>query len=114
MRREHDFARVDNEGRLIQGSIDRVVLLYDGEIPVAADIIDFKTDAEIIGAADRHRDQLEAYRNAASQVFKIDPQNISPPPNESSKPPTSTRSNSPSSQATPSRTTRSIDAWCRR
>ena len=77
VRREHDFARIDDQGRMMQGSIDRLVLMYDDGQPVAADIIDFKTDADIAGAAERHRDQLLAYRDAASRIFKIDPAQIS-------------------------------------
>ncbi len=76
VRREHNFARTDDEGRLVQGSIDRLVLLYHGETLVAADIIDFKTDAETTQAAERHRDQLNAYREAASRLFKLPPNRI--------------------------------------
>jgi hypothetical protein len=75
VRREHEFALIQ-DGLLITGSIDRLVLLYDGDTPVAADIIDFKTDAMILGAADRHREQLLAYRDAVVRLFQLPPDHI--------------------------------------
>jgi ATP-dependent exoDNAse (exonuclease V) beta subunit len=75
VRREHEFALIC-EGQLVAGSIDRLVLLYDGDTPAAADILDFKTDAMIIGAADRHREQLRAYRDAVSRLFQLPPDHI--------------------------------------
>jgi ATP-dependent exoDNAse (exonuclease V) beta subunit len=72
-----------HQNELVQGSIDRLVLLLQDGRPVAADIIDFKTDRF---AGDRSRwiearrlhygPQLEEYRFAVSQCFGIPIQNI--------------------------------------
>jgi len=67
------------EGRLISGTIDRlVVLMKDGQ-PYAAEIIDYKTDAfdpnmTLLWLDDRiehHRPQLEVYAQVVSQLFRI-------------------------------------------
>jgi ATP-dependent exoDNAse (exonuclease V) beta subunit len=75
VRREYPFARVV-DGRMQQGSIDRLVLLYHGETLVAADIIDYKTDADLAAAQEKHRDQLLAYREAVSRQFTLPPSHI--------------------------------------
>jgi hypothetical protein len=75
VRREYPFAQ-RRSGQLIQGSIDRLVLLYDGPTAVAADIIDFKTDADLSAAEARHRDQLLAYRDAVSQMCRLETDHI--------------------------------------
>ena len=75
VRNEYDFAYIE-DGRIVQGSIDRLVLLYDGGRPIAGDIIDFKTDADISDAANRHREQLLAYRAAACRNFRLTPDKI--------------------------------------
>jgi ATP-dependent helicase/nuclease subunit A len=72
--RERSFAlRVDDT--LVQGSIDRLVLLYRGEQVVSADIVDYKTDA--VAADDpaslaektaHYRPQLEMYRTAVAHL----------------------------------------------
>ena len=77
--RERPFALRDAEA-ILAGRIDRLVVLFDGEQPVAADVLDFKTDA--VGARDRealdarvefYRPQLEAYRRAAARLVGLDP-----------------------------------------
>ena len=49
---------------------------------IAADILDFKTDAVEPGEAvdlrvEYYRPQLEAYRRAVGEVFRLDPRKIS-------------------------------------
>lgn len=80
--RERTFAML-HENELVLGSIDRLVLLLQNGRPVAADIIDFKTDRF---AGDRSRwiearrlhygPQLEEYRFAVSQCFGVPIQHI--------------------------------------
>ncbi len=80
--RERMFVLI-HQNELVQGSIDRLVLLIQDGRPVAADIIDFKTDRF---AGDRSRwiearrqhygPQLEEYRFAVSQCFGIPIQHI--------------------------------------
>ena len=60
------------------GSFDRIVWLGDGERTVAADVLDFKTDAILPGNAkalkertDHYRPQLEAYKRAVSLLAQI-------------------------------------------
>lgn len=69
---------------ILNGKIDRVVVLFDGERKVGADVIDFKTDAvsaenpEALAArAANYRPQLEAYRRAAAAFLRLDAQKIS-------------------------------------
>jgi ATP-dependent exoDNAse (exonuclease V) beta subunit len=62
------------------GSLDRIVWLEDGNRMVAADVIDFKTDAIQPGAvAERtahYRPQLEAYRRAVAKMGNLPPERI--------------------------------------
>ena len=69
---------VRDDGRLLSGLIDRLVLLYDQDRLVAADILDYKTDAvneNDPNALDRlvahYRPQLEAYRRAVATMFRL-------------------------------------------
>jgi ATP-dependent helicase/nuclease subunit A len=73
--RELPFARLVDD-QLQRGSIDRVVIEHDSaNAPIAATIIDFKTDAiDAVQAslcADAYRSQLEAYREVVSHMFRI-------------------------------------------
>ena len=80
--RERTFALL-HQNELVLGSIDRLVLLLQNGRPIAADIIDFKTDRF---AGDRSRwiearrlhygPQLEEYRFAVSQCFGVPIQHI--------------------------------------
>ena len=80
--RERTFAML-HENELVLGSIDRLVLLYQNGRPIAADIIDFKTD-RFAGDRDRwiearrmhYAPQLEEYRFAVSQCFGVPIQHI--------------------------------------
>ncbi|MCA9049758.1 MAG: PD-(D/E)XK nuclease family protein, partial [Planctomycetaceae bacterium] len=80
---ERPFVRKRN-GAVVQGTIDRLVLLVDRGQPIAADIVDFKTDRFF---GDRQRwiqekvavygPQLQEYREAVSHCFRIPEQRIS-------------------------------------
>jgi ATP-dependent exoDNAse (exonuclease V) beta subunit len=79
---ERRFA-VRDDGRLLSGIIDRLVLLYDGQQLVAADIIDYKTDAadrdnqrQLDQLVEFYRPQLAAYRRAVAAVFRLPPNQI--------------------------------------
>ncbi len=58
---------------LLSGKVDRLVVLYDGDQPVGADVIDFKTDQipQNAGALNErvefYRPQLQSYRRAVMQ-----------------------------------------------
>ncbi len=76
---ERRFAVLD-EGHILSGSIDRLVLLHEHDRLVAADIVDYKTDAVEPGdlaALERlvefYRPQLEAYRRAVSAMYRLPP-----------------------------------------
>ena len=80
---ERRFA-VRDQTRLLSGSIDRLVLLYDGEELVAADIIDYKTDScsqgnesELERLVTFYRPQLEAYRRGVATMFRLSEGQIS-------------------------------------
>lgn len=64
-----------------RGQFDRVVVLYDGPQPVAADIIDFKTDKisaeDVPTRAAFYHSQLELYRDAAAEWLHIPPGQVS-------------------------------------
>ncbi len=79
--REHPFlVRVDDA--LIDGTVDRLVVFYKGNRAVAADVLDFKSDAvpdkpgALNDAVERHRPQLELYRQAVSRAFGIPACNV--------------------------------------
>ncbi len=80
--RERPFAVRDGDA-ILNGTFDRLVVLFDGDRPVGADILDYKTDvlpAEEAALADRvefYRPQLEAYRTAATALFGLDASRIS-------------------------------------
>ncbi len=75
--RERTFALL-HQNELVLGSIDRLVLLIQNGRPIAADIVDFKTDrfggerSRWIEARRLHYGpQLEEYRFAVSQCFAV-------------------------------------------
>jgi len=81
--RERTFVLLHN-GELVQGTIDRLVLLYNNGRPVAADVVDFKTDRFvgdrgrwIEGKRRHYGPQLAEYRFAVSHCFGIPSENIS-------------------------------------
>ncbi|RMF92499.1 MAG: hypothetical protein D6741_14865, partial [Planctomycetota bacterium] len=83
LRTESAFAvRVDD--KLCRGSIDRLMILFDGDRRVAADIIDYKSDGVSPESGDAfaarvefYRPQLEAYRKAAAAWLRLPEEKIS-------------------------------------
>ncbi|MBA2115615.1 UvrD-helicase domain-containing protein [Bremerella alba] len=73
--REFPFA-ITHEGSVLRGSIDRLVLVQrEGQV-IAADVIDFKTDSFENESAMKdkvahYRPQVNAYRQAVAQIFKL-------------------------------------------
>jgi ATP-dependent exoDNAse (exonuclease V) beta subunit len=75
------FHRAD--GRLVEGIIDRLVVLRDAGRVVGAEILDYKTDALKQGdptwladKASHYTPQLDAYRAAVAHGFGIEPSRI--------------------------------------
>ena len=78
---ERPFAMTEN-GELVSGTIDRLVLLMDGDTPVAADIIDFKTDQaktqkKLKPLVDVYAEQLGVYKSAVAHMFGLEAEVIS-------------------------------------
>ncbi|MFO7906021.1 MAG: UvrD-helicase domain-containing protein [Pirellulaceae bacterium] len=80
---ERRFAVRDN-GRMLSGAIDRLVLLHHDDRLVAADVLDYKTDYidatnphALIELVAHYHPQLEAYRRAVSAMFRLPLENIS-------------------------------------
>jgi ATP-dependent exoDNAse (exonuclease V) beta subunit len=76
--RERAFA-IRQEDALLSGSIDRLLVIKSGGKPIAADVIDFKTDE--IASGDRkalqarvefYQPQMEAYRAAAARLLSLE------------------------------------------
>ncbi|HKD36194.1 MAG TPA: UvrD-helicase domain-containing protein, partial [Pirellulales bacterium] len=81
LQRERAFTTRE-ENSLVYGKVDRVVYFYRGAKLLAADILDFKTDAvrtpaEIAERADVYRPQLAAYRRAAAALTGLPIERIS-------------------------------------
>ncbi|WP_460168233.1 UvrD-helicase domain-containing protein [Thermostilla marina] len=83
LRTESAFS-VRVEDKLCRGSIDRLMILFDGDRRVAADIIDYKSDGVSPDSGDVftdrvefYRPQLEAYRKAAAAWLKLPEENVS-------------------------------------
>jgi len=82
--RERPFA-VRRGTSLLKGSIDRLVVLFDGDRPVGADIVDFKTDNvdpanrpdEFQRITAHYEPQLQAYREAAAILYGLPKQQVS-------------------------------------
>jgi ATP-dependent exoDNAse (exonuclease V) beta subunit len=67
---------VREENRFLSGSIDRLVVLRDEHDAVAAEVLDFKTDAisgedDIAAKVQFYRPQLDAYRKAVARMYRI-------------------------------------------
>jgi ATP-dependent exoDNAse (exonuclease V) beta subunit len=80
---ERRFA-VREADRMLSGTIDRLVLIYNGDQVVGADVIDYKTDAvstedqdQLAATIEHYRPQQEAYRAAVSKMFGLAPERIS-------------------------------------
>lgn len=81
--REREFAIRDGDA-VLKGAIDRLVVLYDGDRPVAADVIDFKTDRigdttenSLQAKVKFYRPQIEAYRRTTSRLTELGSSRIS-------------------------------------
>jgi ATP-dependent exoDNAse (exonuclease V) beta subunit len=81
--RERSFSVRDDSG-ILSGAFDRLVVLYDGDQVLGADILDYKTDdlpADDPRAIDirlgLYRPQLEAYRRAAAGLLGLQPATVS-------------------------------------
>ncbi|MEQ8789203.1 MAG: UvrD-helicase domain-containing protein [Pirellulaceae bacterium] len=78
---ERRFAIRDGE-QLLSGAIDRLVVLLQNDRVVAADILDFKTDAladaseALAHKVAHYAPQVAAYRRAVSQMFNLPPKHI--------------------------------------
>jgi ATP-dependent helicase/nuclease subunit A len=79
---ERGFA-VPIDQQLMNGSIDRLIIIKSGGKPIAADIIDFKTDditpsqkSVLAEKIDFYQPQMEAYRTAAAELLRIDHANV--------------------------------------
>ena len=89
LKREQAFALKDGVG-MMQGVIDRLVIWQRDGVAVAAEVIDFKFDgvgtAPGSAAGDNARliaektlfysPQLQAYRAAVAQIYRLDPQHV--------------------------------------
>ncbi len=80
---ERRFAVRDDQ-RLMSGLIDRLVLLYDNNHLVAAEVLDYKTDsasaddpAQVERLVAYYRPQLDAYRRAVSIMFRLPIERVS-------------------------------------
>lgn len=78
---ERRFAVLE-EGRIVTGSIDRLVLLTRDGHPIAADVIDFKTDGfpddprVVNDRIEHYRGQLSAYVGAVEKTYCLPRENI--------------------------------------
>ena len=77
---ERPFAVLLDDG-LLQGVIDRLVLVYEGDQLVAADVVDFKSDSisepSLQQRVDYYRPQLAGYRRAVQKFTKLPLEKIS-------------------------------------
>jgi len=63
---------------ILRGTFDRLVILFDGDKPVRAEVLDFKSDsldagdpAAVAAKQEHYRPQLEAYRSAVRQIYGL-------------------------------------------
>lgn len=81
--REREFL-LREEDALVPGVIDRITVLYDGDRPLGAEVLDFKTDTFDPGDPTAlqektayYRPQLDAYRRAVARLLHLDKTRIS-------------------------------------
>jgi ATP-dependent exoDNAse (exonuclease V) beta subunit len=81
--RERAFALHQDQEKLLTGSIDRLVVISSNNNPIAADVIDFKTDditasqkSLLAEKIEFYRPQMEAYRRATASLFNLDQNQI--------------------------------------
>ncbi|HZL99523.1 MAG TPA: PD-(D/E)XK nuclease family protein [Planctomycetota bacterium] len=82
MQRERRFL-VPDEGGLLAGAMDRVVLALRDGLPRAAEIVDFKTDrlaggpdAALAASVEHYRPQMQAYRRALCALTGLAPEAV--------------------------------------
>lgn len=72
---------VDVSGTFCRGQFDRIVVLFDGDQPIAADVIDFKTDDittdQREARVEFYRPQLIMYREAAARWLHVPEERVS-------------------------------------
>jgi ATP-dependent exoDNAse (exonuclease V) beta subunit len=75
--RELPFMRRE-EDALMEGAIDRLVLILEGGRTVAAEVLDYKTDDLAAGDAAalaqrvaHYRPQMDAYRRAVAEMYGL-------------------------------------------
>ncbi|MGL6225364.1 MAG: UvrD-helicase domain-containing protein [Thermoguttaceae bacterium] len=78
---------VRTQSGIISGSIDRLVLILDGEKVVGADVLDFKTDRYVlsrdgsleeflVNRSEQYYGQLRTYKEAVARLYRLPLQNI--------------------------------------
>ena len=76
---ERNFAMYLDD-QLMQGTIDRLVMIYEAQRLIAADVIDYKTDhvdsENLKDKIEFYAPQLNAYRRCVSQLFGLSPESI--------------------------------------
>jgi hypothetical protein len=72
-----------HEDRLLEGVIDRLVLVRRGGRAVAGEVLDYKTDAIADGDEDglsagvaRHAPQIDVYRAAVAEMYRLHPDRV--------------------------------------
>jgi ATP-dependent exoDNAse (exonuclease V) beta subunit len=77
--REFPFV-VELEGRWLEGQIDRLILVSEGDQLVAAEVLDFKTgelaDNEVDSEVERYAEQLRWYCDAVCELFRLPPEKV--------------------------------------
>jgi ATP-dependent exoDNAse (exonuclease V) beta subunit len=80
---EKRFA-VRDKNRMLSGAIDRLVMMYDQDNLVGAEVIDYKTDwvapddpGQLNDLVEHYRPQQEAYCDAVSKMFNLERNRIS-------------------------------------
>ena len=68
----------------LAGRFDRLVVLYDGDRAVGADVLDYKSDdlkgddpRAVDARVEQYRPQLDAYRRAAARLLGIEQDSVS-------------------------------------
>jgi len=82
VRQELPFTVQTGSAELLSGCLDRVVIAEDNGVPLEADVIDFKTDEltsthDLSSRTEHYQEQMQAYRLAVSQLFRIPPEKVS-------------------------------------
>lgn len=79
VRREMPFV-VEIEGQWLEGQIDRLVLISEGDQVVAAELLDFKTGEvrveELTEESQRYADQMHWYARAVEQLFSLPKESV--------------------------------------